>query len=303
MPKWILLILTLITTNSTMGQDNKIVSMKRNIANLYDGITYIDEGNGIPILFLHGTLSNADTWRKIIPQLSQKYRCIAIDLPIGGHSIALNKNVDLTPIGIANIINEFLQILKLDKVIVVSNDTGGVYAQIFASLYPDKVDKLVFSNCEVQEVFPPKKFKYLVNAVKIPVFTYLLGKSFRLKSMLKSDMMMGLLSHKVTKEELSELYLKTFVENKDIRRNFNDNVKTWSPKYTIEAAEKLKKETFPVLVLWGDDDKKLFPLELGKQLKNIFINSQLIQVPNSKTYIQEDEPDRMAQEIERFILN
>lgn len=286
-----------------MGQDNKIVSMKRNIANLYDGITYIDEGNGIPILFLHGTLSNADTWRKIIPQLSQKYRCIAIDLPIGGHSIALNKNVDLTPIGIANIINEFLQILKLDKVIVVSNDTGGVYAQIFASLYPDKVDKLVFSNCEVQEVFPPKKFKYLVNAVKIPVFTYLLGKSFRLKSMLKSDMMMGLLSHKVTKEELSELYLKTFVENKDIRRNFNDNVKTWSPKYTIEAAEKLKKETFPVLVLWGDDDKKLFPLELGKQLKNIFINSQLIQVPNSKTYIQEDEPDRMAQEIERFILN
>jgi pimeloyl-ACP methyl ester carboxylesterase len=282
---------------------NRITAFNRKTANIHDGITYIDQGKGIPILFLHGTLSNADTWRKIIPTLSEKYRCIAIDLPIGGHSIALNKSVNLTPTGIAKLIKQFLEFLNIDKAIIVSNDTGGAYAQIFASLYPENVEKLVFSNCEVLNVFPPTKFKYLVKAVKLPGFTYLLSRFFKIKNMLKSDMMMGLLSHKVTNNELSELYLKTFINDKDIRRNFTDNAKTWSPKYTIEAAEKLKKETFRILILWGEDDKKLFPVELGQQLKKIFNNATLIQIPSSKTYVQEDQPETMIKEIKSFLDN
>ena len=265
-------------------------------------LQYRDEGKGSSILlFIHGTLSNSNTWRKIIPPLSEKYRCIAIDLPLGGHSIPLSDSVDLSPVGIAIIIKEFLQTLKIDKVTIVSNDTGGAYAQIFASLYPEHVDKLIFSNCEVLETFPPKKFKYLVKSVKIPGFTYLLSRSFKIKSLLKSDMMMGLLSHKVTSSELSELYLKSYIENKAIRKNFADNVKTWSSNYTIEAAEKLKSFTFPVLILWGEDDKKLFPMALGIQLKNIFSNVTLIQIPNSKTYVQEDAPQRMIKEINYFL--
>lgn len=284
-----------------MGQ-SKTMPLKRKTTTIQGNpITYVDQGAGMPILFLHGTLSNADTWRKIIPTLSEKYWCIAIDLPIGGHSMALSRSSDLTPIGIAKLIKGFLQFLNVDKAVIVSNDTGGAYAQIFASFYPENVEKLVFSNCEVLNVFPPAKFKYLVKAVKIPGFTYLLSRFFKVKSMLKSDLMMGLLSHKITNTELAELYLETFVKNRAIQRNFTDNAKTWSPKYTIEAAEKLKDETFPVLILWGEDDKKLFPMDLGVQLKNIFINGVLIPIPNSKTYVQEDAPEMMMEEIKHFL--
>ena len=301
MKKGLLIFLLQLTTMALLTQSTNLSELQRKKADLYNGITYLEKGNGIPILFLHGTLSNANTWRKVIPKLSEKYRCIAIDLPIGGHYIAMDDSVDLSPPGIAKLINEFLQFLDIEKAIIVSNDTGGAYAQIFASLYPQKVDKLVFTNCEVLEVFPPKKFKYLINAVKIPGFTYLLSRSFKIKSMLKSDIMMGLLSHSISKNEISELFLKSFIHNKNIRKNFTNNTKTWSPKYTIEAAQKLKKENFPVLILWGLDDKKLFPLELGRQLNNIFQNSELIQIPDSKTYVQEDQPEIMAEEIINFI--
>lgn len=273
----------------------------RQFAKIKDGIHYIDEGNGIPILFIHGTLSNANTWRKIIPQLSKKYRCIAIDLPIGGHLIPLSNPVDLSPLGIALIIKDFLKYLNIEKTIIVSNDTGGAYAQVFASLYPENIDKLIFSNCEVLDVFPPSKFKYLTKAVKIPGFTFLLGQSFKIKSLLTSNLMMGLLSNKVTEDELSELYLKPFIENRGVRNNFAANVKTWSPKYTIEAAEKLKTFKFPVLILWGEDDTKLFPLKLAHQLKSVFQNAELIIIPNSKTYIQEDQPEMTIREIVQFI--
>ena len=285
------------------SQTQNLTELKRKKADLYDGITYIEEGEGIPILLIHGTLANGNTWRKIIPSLSQKYRCIAIDLPIGGHSIALNDSIDLSPVGIAKILNEFLQFLNIEKAIIVSNDTGGAYAQIFASLYPQSVEKLVFTNCEVLEVFPPKKFKYLINSVKIPGFTYLLSRTFKIKGLLTSDMMMGLLSNRITNNEIAELYLKSFIENTGVRRNFTNNVQTWSPKYTIEAAHLLKKEKFPVLILWGVDDKKLFPLALGKQLKSIFLNAKLIQIPDSKTCVQEDQPEIMVKEIVNFIDN
>ena len=275
--------------------------LKRYFANIIGGIEYVDEGKGIPILFIHGTLSNSDTWRKIIPDLSKKYRCVAIDLPIGGHSVALERTINLSPVGIAQIIKVFLDYLSIDKVIIVSNDTGGAYAQIFASLYPESIDKLIFSNCEVRDVFPPTKFKYLIPAVKIPGFTFLLSRVFKIKSLLTSDVIMGLLSHKLTNNELSEIYLKSFIENKQVRKNFASNVSTWSPKYTIEAAEKLKHFSFPVLILWGKDDTKLFPLKLGEQLKKIFKNADLVLVPNSRTYIQEDQPEITIREIIRFI--
>ena len=285
------------------SQTPNLTKLGRKKADLYDGITYIDEGKGIPILFIHGTLANGNTWRKIIPTLSQKYRCIAIDLQIGGHYIPLNDSIDLSPIGLAKILNEFLQFLNIKKAIIVSNDTGGAYAQIFASLYPQSIEKLVFTNCEVLEVFPPKRFKYLINSVKIPSFTYLLSRIFKIKSLLKSDMMMGLLSNSITKNEIAELYLKSFIENKNIRKNFANNVKTWSSIYTIEAAQILKEEKFPVLILWGIEDKKLFPLELGRQLKRIFINAKLIQIPGSKTCVQEDQPEIILKEIVDFIDN
>ncbi len=303
MKKGLFIFLFQLTTMTLLTQPVNLSELQRKKADLYDGITYVEKGNGIPILFLHGTLSNANTWRKIIPTLSEKYRCIAIDLPIGGHYIAMDDSVDLSPLGIAKLISEFLQFLNIEKAIIVSNDTGGAYAQVFASLYPQQVEKLVFTNCEVLEVFPPKKFKYLINSVKIPGFTYLLSRTFKIKSLLKSDMMMGLLSDSISKNEISDLLLKSFIEHKNIRKNFTNNVKTWSPKYTIEAAEILKKETFPVLILWGLDDKKLFPLELGKQLKSIFLNSKLIQVPDSKTCVQEDQPEIMVEEIINFIDN
>ncbi|KAF2517882.1 alpha/beta fold hydrolase [Flavobacterium foetidum] len=277
-------------------------TFKRHVAAIDSGsIEYMDEGAGIPIVFLHGTLSNSNTWRKIIQPLSAKYRCIAIDLPIGGHTIPLENNVDLSPIGIAQLIKNVLDYLALDKVILFSNDTGGAYAQIFASLYPENIDKLIFSNCEVQDVFPPSKFRYLIRAVKIPGFISLLGNAFKIKSLLTSDLMMGLLSHKVTNEEFAALFLKTFIENKEVRKNFASNVATWSPKYTIRAAEKLKSLKNPVLILWGEDDKKLFPLELGKRLKDMFSYSKLVSIPNSKTYVQEDQPEIVIREVINFI--
>ncbi len=281
--------------------DHLLYSFTSFTAPVGNGIEYFEEGQGKPLLFLHGALSNRNTWRKILPLLAPGYRCIAPSLPLGGHRIPAGKDADLSPLGIAGLIGAFMTSLGIEKAVLIANDTGGAYAQVFASLYPERVEKLVLSNCEGLDVFPPAKFSYLKTAVRIPGFNALMGKALGLKRFLKSDSMLGLLSFEVTKEEFYDLYVYHFVKDKNIRDDFAGVASGWDPRYTLEAAGKLKVFPRPVLILWGNKDLKLFPLELGKRLAGIFPVVEMVEIENSRTYIQEDQPGKVALEILRFV--
>lgn len=266
-------------------------------------IRYTDHGTGQAIVFLHGALSNGNTWRKVIPTLSKKFRCIVPDLPFGGHSIAMNPETDLTATGIAALINEFLNVLDLNDIILVGNDTGGAYAQIFTMSYPEKVSKLVLCNTDAFEVFPPKAFSLLKAGVNLPGFTTLMAQLFRFKPLLKTSLVLGLLSHTLTKEELYELYIRHFIHYKGVRADFTKVVKGWSTHDTIQAAEKLSSFNKPVLVIWGADDTKLFPIALGRRVYGIFPDARFEIVENALTYVQEDQPEAFAYKLVHFIEN
>ncbi|MHA7964272.1 alpha/beta fold hydrolase [Paenibacillus sp. CAU 1782] len=264
-------------------------------------IRYIDQGEGQPILFLHGALSNSNTWRKVIPVISRHYRCIVPDLPLGAHSIPLNSAADLTPRGIASLIKQFIDEIGTHEVVVVGNDTGGAYGQVFTTMYPSSVVRLVLCNTDAFEIFPPKAFAALQAGINVPGFTWLMSRLFHIKPFLKSPMALGLLSHSLTKEQLSELYIRSFIVQKGVRSDFVKVAKGWSPEITLQAAQKLTHFHQPVLVLWGTDDEKLFPLELGHRVFRIFPNASLKLVEGSLTYVQEDQPDIFASELLRFM--
>jgi pimeloyl-ACP methyl ester carboxylesterase len=61
--------------------------MHRQTLSLQDyTVAYAEQGQGTPLLFLHGFLGNGSNWQSIIPELQSDYRCIAIDLLGFGHS-------------------------------------------------------------------------------------------------------------------------------------------------------------------------------------------------------------------------
>lgn len=275
-------------------------SVSLRTAPIDQGLSYWEKGEGPVLLFLHGALANGYTWRKVLPDLSSSFRCIALHLPLGGHDIPLSRAADLSPAGIAGLIHRFLQHKQISRLILVSNDTGNAYAQVYASLYPESLRALIFSNGEVSDVFPPPAFTYLRYAVKLPLFSFLMGKLLSRPSSLTRPGAFGHLSLRVRQEELSQGYIYTFVRQAGIRRDFSRAARHWHPSHTLRAASLLRGFRAPVLILWGDQDTHLFPRAVGEKLLEVFPGARWVDIPGASTYIQEDAPEATIEAIADF---
>ncbi len=264
-------------------------------------VEYRDYGSGKPMVFIHGAFSSGNTWRKMIPRLSNTFLCIVPEWPFGGHRVPFSEKFDFTPDGIANLIFKFITTLGIKECIIVCNDTGGAYGQVFVSNHMDIVSHLILSNCEGFDIFPPKKFQSLTTMVKIPGYLWLLARLFAFKPSLKLDLTFGLLSNSLNQELLYEFYVKNFVESASIRKDFKKMAIHWSPTYTNKAATQLERFDKPVLIVWGVDDLKLFPVELGRRLESIFSNATFVEANNAKTFIQEDNPEVFVNSILQFL--
>ena len=64
----------------------------------------------------------------------------------------------LSPPGIATLIADFISALGLSDVTLVGNDTGGGLCQFVVDAHPDAVGRLVLTNCDAFDKFPPFPF-------------------------------------------------------------------------------------------------------------------------------------------------
>ena len=112
-------------------------------------ISYSDSGKGNAIVLLHGFLENKKMWKEYVDFFSEKYRVITIDLLGHGESEPLGYVHEMEDN--ANVVNEVLKNLKIEKAIIVGHSMGGYVALAFAELYPDKIQKLVLLNSTSKE--------------------------------------------------------------------------------------------------------------------------------------------------------
>ena len=131
-------------------------------------IRYREDGNGEPLLFVHGVLVNGDLWRKVVPQLSKDFRCIVPDWPFGSHETPLSPDADLSPPALAQMIVDFMDAIGLESATLVGNDTGGALCQLVATEHPERVSRLVLTSCDIYDRFPPPPFKPLGPITKMP---------------------------------------------------------------------------------------------------------------------------------------
>src|SRR5215470_4481420 len=141
-----------------MPDRKRLVENRKSVQTSLGRISYFEQGTGPVALFVHGVLLNGHLWRHQLAQLSDFRRCIAVDLLAHGDTeIAPDQDVSVT--ANAKMLKEFLDALRIEKVDLVGNDSGGGISQIFAALYPERVRTLTLTDCDTHDNWPPEAFK------------------------------------------------------------------------------------------------------------------------------------------------
>ena len=142
-----------------------------------------------PVLFIHGILVDHRLWRKAAEQLARKgFRCILPDWPLGSHRIPVNDGADLSPEGVAMMIRDFVVALGLSDVTLVGNDTGGGLCQLVVDAYPEQVGRLVLTNCDAFDKFPPFPFDAVFALLRGPKSIRTLFATMRVKALRHSPL-------------------------------------------------------------------------------------------------------------------
>ena len=107
---------------------------------------YVDEGQGDPVLCLHGEPSWSYLYRKMIPLLSQTNRVIAPDLIGFGRSDKLPEKSDYSFAMHFDALVAFIEKLDLKNITLVCQDWGGLLGLTIAAEHPDRFARLVIMN-------------------------------------------------------------------------------------------------------------------------------------------------------------
>src|SRR5215218_2953634 len=148
-------------------------------------IRYREAGEGKAVLFVHGYLVDGRLWDGVVDRLSERCRCIAPDWPLGAQQVAMDPAADLSPPGIARLIADFLEALDLEDVTIVGNDSGGAMSQVLVTSHPERIGRLVLTNCDTHENFPPGIFKALPPLAKVPGGPWMLAQPFRVPGLVR----------------------------------------------------------------------------------------------------------------------
>lgn len=270
---------------------------RREVALAQGTIRYRERGDGQPLVFVHGMGVNADLWRKVVPALAGEHRCIAPDWPLGSHDVPLNPNADLSPRGVAGLIADFLAALDLERVTLVGNDTGGGFAQIVAAHRPERLGRLVLTDCDAFENFPPRWTKPLTNLGWVP------GGMRALSLALRPHFMKRLAGRPVTKTGFPPAIGRSYVTHTRPAGVYRDAARVTrqlAAVHTLEAAARLRGFAKPALILWSPEDR-FFPYEHGWRLSRMLPDARLVEVYDSRAFLSEDQPLQTAAAIADFV--
>ena len=241
-----------------------------------------------PVLFVHGILVDNRLWVEVAERLAQQgFRCFLPNWPLGSHTIPVNDGADLSPHGVATMIHDFIASLGLSDVTLVGNDTGGGLCLLLIDAYPDDVGRVVLTNCDAFDKFPPFPFTMVFAMLRGPKSIKTLFATMRIKALRHSPLGFGLLVK--PDPALTASWLAPCRNDTRICRDLATLLRRVARTDLTDVSTRLPRFTKPVTVVWGQRDRCFTPA-LGRRLAALFPNSTMVEVPGARTFVALDDP-------------
>ncbi len=261
-------------------------------------IEYRDIGDGPVVVFLHLVLAEGSHWDKMPPLLADRFRCIIPTLPMGAHRVPARADADLSVDGLARAVAELLEQLGVDDVTLVGNDSGGAISQVVAADYPERLGRVVLTNCDMFDDFPPKLFAYFNLLPHLPGGLAIAGRALKVRAFWGLPFVFGRLANEIDATKIDR-WADALIASPDVQRDARKVLKGFGPAVTNRAARILRDSRLPILVAWGADDKAFRP-HLAERFCAEVPTAELVWIDDCKTLVCWDQPERLAELISDF---
>ena len=108
---------------------------------------YIEQGQGQPLILLHGNGENCEYFEHQITYFSRDYRVIAIDTR--GHGKSPRGEKPFTIKQFAEDLHDFMDEKGIEKAVLLGFSDGGNIALTFALKYPERIDKMIVNGANL----------------------------------------------------------------------------------------------------------------------------------------------------------
>ncbi|KAJ7953024.1 putative Alpha/beta hydrolase [Quillaja saponaria] len=247
-------------------------------------IHYVVQGEGSPVVLIHGFGASAFHWRYNIPELAKRHKVYALDLlGFGWSDKAL---IEYDAMVWRDQVVDFLKEIVEDPAVLVGNSLGGFTALVTATALPDRVTGVALLNSAGQfgnagsetksEETPLQKFilkpmKEVFQRVVLGFLFWQAKQPARIESVLKSvykntsnvdDYLVESITQPAADPNAGEVYYRLMMR-------FMTN----QSKYTLDSV--LSKLSCPLLLLWGDLDPWVGPAK-ANLIKEFYPNTSLV---------------------------
>ena len=242
-----------------------------------------DEGNGFPLVLVHGFLGSSEMWEPQINFFKNYFRVIVPDLPGFGKSKEVKSHNSIQ--SIANLLLKCLEEKKIDKFYLLGHSMGGMIVQEMAKKSGNKISKLICYSTGARGEMPGR-------------FETVDQSRDNLKKNGLEIMARNIAKTWFVKGENAKYFDICINAGKQASIETVDNAliafKNWNG---VDTLKNIKNKT---LIVWGDKDKS-YNLEQIKTLEKNIPNSSLIVFNNCAHNIHLEEPEKFNNTIKHFL--
>jgi len=265
---------------------------------------FVDEGNGEPVVLLHGDPTWGYLWRNIIPALAKTARCIVPDhMGMGKSEVPREPYPYRLVHHIANL-EALIFELDLRNITLAVHDWGGPVGLGFAIRHPDRIKRLVISNTWASARWPGVPFPRLIEMIRSTG-----GEKFVLERNGYLERALTGTTHHA--ERLSgpvmDAYRSPFPtpESRVAMLCWSRDIPVTESDPSYPEMKRIENNlpmfsSTPTLIVWGMLDPVL-PASVLRWWQDIYPHATVHVIENASHFLQEDAPQQFGGFISDFI--
>lgn len=270
-------------------------------------LNYVEEGEGDPILFLHGNPTSSYLWRNVIPHVARVGRAIALDLP--GFGKSGKPDMDYTYQDYVPYVEGFIEALGLDNLTLVVHDWGSVLGMDYASRHKRRIRGVVFMEAIIPPAFPMQDFAEMGPAESL--FRRFRGEEEGKKLIIEENFfvenMLGnaTVTRKMTEEEMDH-YRAPFRDPSTRLPIYmwpNELPIEGKPARNVSVVERvgawLERSRVPKLLFYARPGA-IIGSDEARWMADHYRNLEVFFVGPGRHYIMEDHPELIGRDIEHW---